>query len=77
MGHMDASGTRMTVSFTFDVPLNLPSSTPRKTEERDLWELRIKAQMPGVSYRDTIEIPVFPPEAPVTPRQASRNSTAR
>lgn len=77
MGHMDASGTRMTVSFTFDVPSNLPPSTPRKTEERDLWELSIKAQMPGVSYRDTIEIPVFPPETSITPRQVSRNMNAR
>jgi hypothetical protein len=78
-GRAYGDGTRLTVPFAFDVPPDKPSSTPVKSENRDLWEVEIKAAVPGIDYKDAIEVPVFPPDEPMdvpdTPEYGADTST--
>lgn len=60
-GRAYGDGSRLTVPFTFDLPLDKPPSTPVKSENRILWEVEIDADVPGLDYQDVVEIPVFPP----------------
>lgn len=74
-GRAYGDGTRLTVPFTFEVPRDKPSSTPVKSENRNLWEVDIEAAVPGIDYKDAIEIPVFPPDEPMdTPMDAPATS---
>jgi hypothetical protein len=59
-------GTEVPISF--EVPADLPPSPPYKTEDRILWELDVSAELPGVDYDVSFEIPVFEPddEAPAS-----------
>ena len=58
-GRAYGDGSKLTVPFTFEVPTHKPSSTPGKSENRNLWEVEIDAAVPGLDYHDAIEIPVF------------------
>lgn len=60
-GRAYGDGSRLTVPFTFDLPTDKPPSTPMKSENRILWEVEVDAEVPGLDFQDTVEIPVFPP----------------
>jgi hypothetical protein len=64
------AGSGVAVPILFDIPPALPPSPPHKTDDRILWEVEVSAQMPGLDYDVSFEIPVFEPEedptAPVT-----------
>jgi hypothetical protein len=54
-------GTRL--SFRFDVPRNLDESDAEQTEENYyLWQLNLKAELPGVDIDRDYEIPVYATE---------------
>lgn len=53
-------GTEVPVSY--EVPADLPPSPPRKTEDRILWELDASAELSGLDYEVSFEIPVFEPD---------------
>lgn len=55
----DGQGTEVPISF--EVPPDLPPSPPYKTEDRILWELDASAELSGLDYEGSFEIPVFEP----------------
>ncbi len=75
-GRAYGDGSKLTVPFTFQVPRDKPSSTPVKSENRDLWEVEVDAAVPGIDYTDAIEIPVFPPDEPMGTKGARGDSVS-
>lgn len=67
-------GTEVPISF--EVPADLPPSPPHKTEDRILWELDASAELPGLDYEVSFEIPVFEPDdtAPSGPDRGSKDA---
>lgn len=65
---------QLEVPVTFDLPDRAPASTPEKSEERMMWEVHVDADVPGLDYDVSFEIPVFPSEA--SRRDASASSDA-
>lgn len=47
------------VEFAIPIPVDQPETDPPSTNEGISWRLRIHADVPGVDYRGTFEIPVF------------------
>lgn len=70
-GQAYGNGAKLQVPFTFELPTDMPPSTPLKTETRKLWEVEIDADLPGIDYADSVEIPVFPPEEGTIPGESS------
>lgn len=58
-GVPEDANTRLAVPFSFDLPEDQPESTAEKTENRILWRLDVHADLPGIDYETSIEIPVF------------------
>lgn len=72
-------GTELPTSF--ELPTELPPSPPNKTEERILWELEVSADLDGLDYNVSFEIPVFEPDegAPTAsdvPRETAETADA-
>jgi len=61
-GQARADETGTEVPIFFEVPADLPPSPPRKTEDRFLWEVDASAELPGLDYDVSFEIPVFEPD---------------
>ena len=61
-GQSRADGTGTEVPISFEVPADLPPSPPYETEDRMLWELDASAELSGLDYEVSFEIPVFEPE---------------
>jgi hypothetical protein len=63
---MSQSGTteddRVEVPISFDLPGDVPPSTPEKKSDRIAWVLEVSAEMNGLDYQAFFEIPVFEPE---------------
>lgn len=57
-----SDGGGLDVPVAFDVPEDLPASTPEPAENRIMWVLRVTGALPGVDYSAAIEVPVFPVE---------------
>lgn len=55
------------VPITFDLPDDQPPSTPEKTTDRILWELTVTADLSGVDYKVSFEVPVFERERGSSP----------
>jgi hypothetical protein len=70
-GQAYGDGARLQVPFTFDLPVDMPPSTPLKTETRKLWEVEVDADLPGIDYADSVEIPVFAPGEGTMPGPSS------
>ena len=49
----------MRVPFSFDVPADAPSSEVRTPSDAVLWQLAVTAELPGIDYAATFELPVF------------------
>jgi len=77
-GQAYGGGAHLSVPFTFDLPYDMPPSTAAKVETRKLWEIAVDADVPGIDFSDTIEIPVFPPEDdPGRPPAPGSSNSAR
>lgn len=61
-GRSYGSGDRVEVPVSFELPTDQPTSTPEKRERRIMWEIEIEADLPGLDYDTSFEIPVFGPE---------------
>lgn len=48
-----------TVAIVADLPAGLPSSSPEISDDRHVWELRLKGRGPGPDLAAKIELPVF------------------
>lgn len=55
------------VPITFDLPDDQPPSTPEKKTDRILWELTVTADLSGVNYKVSFEVPVFDRERESSP----------
>jgi hypothetical protein len=64
------------VPISFDVPADLPPSTPNETKERMLWEIEASAALPGLDYNATFEIPVFEPDSSSSPSSATTDASS-
>ena len=47
------------IPVTFDVPRNLPPTNHTNPNDQILWMLRAEADVPGVDFDETYEVPVF------------------
>jgi hypothetical protein len=61
-GQSRADGTGTEVPISFEIPADLPPSPPYETEDRILWELDASAELSGLDYEVSFEIPVFEAE---------------
>lgn len=59
------ANTRLAVPISFELPENQPESTAERSENRMLWQIDVSADLPGVDYEASIEIPVFQVEGAV------------
>lgn len=57
-----ASADRLAVPVFFQVPADQPPSTAAKKEERIMWMLEVEADVPGIDFAASVEIPVFETE---------------
>jgi hypothetical protein len=48
------------IPFRFDTPANGQPTDLRNMRDRALWRLEVRAEVPGIDYRATFELPVFP-----------------
>src|SRR5690606_16513597 len=55
------AGTRLEILF--DVDAGLPSSDVEHSGDYHLWRLKVEAELPGVDFERSFEIPVFPTAA--------------
>ena len=55
------SSAGMRVPFSFAIPADALPSQSRRTNERVLWQLAVSAELPGIDYNATFELPVFNP----------------
>lgn len=55
-----------TIPVDIEVPRNLPGSSPEKSDNQILWLLRAEADLPGVDFDETYEVPVFETSASPT-----------
>jgi len=67
-------GTR--VPFSFDIPADAPSSQARGPNERVFWQLAVSAELPGIDYNATFELPVFTTAGNAAAHQAARQEAA-
>jgi hypothetical protein len=49
----------MRLPFTFEIPPDAPSSDMSNLEDAVLWQLEVTAELPGIDYKATFELPVF------------------
>jgi hypothetical protein len=49
----------MRVPFSFDVPAGARSSDLRTPSDVVLWQLAVSAELPGIDYKATFELPIF------------------
>lgn len=61
-GRTGGSGDRLEVLARFELPADPPPSTPEKHENRIMWELDAEADLPGLDFQTSFEIPVFDSE---------------
>lgn len=61
------------LEILFDVDSGLPESDPKDESSYHLWRLHIEADLPGVDFDRSFELPVFPTGAPA--RELRRLST--
>jgi hypothetical protein len=54
-----ASGTGVAIPVTFAIPADAAPSDPGRAADRTLWRLSVTADVPGVDYAATFEVPVF------------------
>lgn len=66
-GRPSDAGDRLEVPVTFELPSAPPPSTPEKRENRILWAVEAEADVPGLDFQTTFEIPVFAPEQGTEP----------
>jgi hypothetical protein len=53
------TGMVTNVPITFRIPSDLRPSDSSNTRDTVVWQLRVSAEMPGVDYDSTFEVPVF------------------
>lgn len=61
-GDASMDGARVEVPFAFRLPEEMPPSTPLKLDNRIVWEVAAEADVPGIDFAATVEVPVFPAE---------------
>src|SRR6185436_45729 len=49
----------MRVPFSFEIPAEAPSSDLSAPADKVLWQLAVSAELPGIDYKATFELPVF------------------
>jgi len=57
VGDQNTDGAAVPVSFV--IPYDCPQSSDTDSDNRILWRLSVTAQVPGVDYSATFEVPVF------------------
>lgn len=62
------------VPVSFELPDDLPESTPRQKDERIVWQLRLWIRVPGVDYDVSFEVPVFAPNQETLPAAAPKGN---
>jgi hypothetical protein len=60
---MAPGGSALPVSIA--LPPDVPSTETRSANDRTLWRLAVEADMPGIDYASTFELPVFATGEPV------------
>ena len=57
--YMAAGPNGSTIPVEFEIPRNLPASDKTNSSSEILWLLRAEADIPGVNFDETYEVPVF------------------
>lgn len=58
---------KLEVPISFKLPEDGRPSTPEKSEERILWQLDVSADVPGLDYKSSFELPVFEADEETVP----------
>jgi hypothetical protein len=66
----------MRVPFSFALPADAPSSDLSKRDDVVLWQLTVAAELPGIDYKATFELPVFTTAGDAAAHQAARQEAA-
>jgi hypothetical protein len=66
----------MRVPFSFDIPADAPSADLRKPFAMVLWQLEATAELPGIDYTATFELPVFATSDKFAAHYATRREAA-
>jgi hypothetical protein len=69
-----ASATGVPVAFV--IPADAAPSGPVRGEDRTLWRLEVSAEVPGVDYAATFEVPVFRTADSALPRTETEQAVA-
>jgi hypothetical protein len=70
------SGSALGVPVAFAIPADAVPSDPSRDADRTLWRLAVSADVPGVDYAATFEVPVFHTAASDRPRTAEELAVA-
>ena len=66
----------MRVPFSFALPADAPSSDLSKPDDLTLWQLTVSAELPGIDYKATFQLPVFTTAGDAAAHQAARQEAA-
>jgi len=66
-GRTYGAENKLELPISFKLPTDRPPSTPEKSEERIMWTLDVSADVPGLDYESSFEVPIFEPEEGALP----------
>jgi hypothetical protein len=70
-------GVGTSIPLTFAIPADALPSDDSNPNDRRIWRLGVSADVPGVDYHSSFEVPVFRTEASDTPRTSAEEQAAR
>lgn len=62
----------MSIPFSFDIPDDQPATDSRNRTDSILWQLQATAELPGIDYKATFDLPVFATAERVAAHDAAR-----
>ena len=66
----------MRIPFSFDIPADARSTDQSKPDDTVVWQLVVTAELPGIDYKATFELPVFATTGHVAAQHAVRQEEA-
>jgi hypothetical protein len=70
----EAGGVGIPIAFA--IPPDATPSDPQRGQDRTLWRLEVSAEVPGIDYSATFEVPVFRTAASALPRNTAELAVA-
>jgi hypothetical protein len=70
-------GTGASIPLTFAIPADALPSDDSNPNDRRIWRLGVSADVPGVDYGSSFEVPIFRTAASDTPRTPAEDQAAR